>query len=281
MRRISATTTVLVAVAALCVTALAGASSPAATARASDSGSGRPGAATAVAVSTAAAGRPLPSYVAVPRRVRQMVTVTSRGWRTTHATLRLWRRPPGGRWRLARKPVHARIGYGGWVRGRARRQGTGTTPAGKYTMPRAFGSLGDPGTTLPYRRFDRNDFWPYEPRDPATYNIYQRHKAASTRWRTGYRERLWDYRSQYRHAVVLGFNLPRGVHYSRARRQWVARRHADTRRGGGIFLHVNGSGATAGCVSVGLPAMRRVVRWLDPQRHPRIAMGPRRFVRRL
>jgi L,D-peptidoglycan transpeptidase YkuD (ErfK/YbiS/YcfS/YnhG family) len=227
------------------------------------------------------AARPLPAHVKTSPRVRQMVTVTSPGWRTTRATLRAWQRPPGGRWRQVRGPVPVRIGYGGWVRGPARRQGTGTSPAGKYALPRAFGSLADPGGTTPYRRFDRNDFWPYEPRDPATYNVYQRHQAAGTHWRRGYRERLWDFRAQYRYAVVVGFNLPSGVHYSRARRQWVARQRADTSRGGGIFLHVNGSGATAGCVSMGVRPMRWLVRWLDPAKRPRVAMGPHRFVKRL
>ncbi len=228
-----------------------------------------------------AASRPLPSYVTTGPRVQQMVTVTSRGWHTTRATLRAWQRPPGGRWRQVRDPIRARIGYGGWVRGAARQQGTGTSPAGKYGLPQAFGSLADPGGATPYRRFDRNDFWPYEPRDPATYNIYQRHKAASTHWRRGFRERLWDFRSQYRYAVVVGFNLPSGVHYSRARRQWVARETADTSRGGGIFLHVTDGGPTAGCVSMRIGPMRWLVRWLDPGKEPRIAMGPHRFVRRL
>jgi L,D-peptidoglycan transpeptidase YkuD (ErfK/YbiS/YcfS/YnhG family) len=232
-------------------------------------------------LATTSAGRPLPSYVRTGPGVQQMVTVTSRRWSTTHATLRAWQRPPGGRWRPARAAVHARIGYGGWVRGSARDQGTGTSPAGKYALPRAFGSLADPGGSLPYRRFDRNDFWPYEPRDPATYNVYQRHKAATTSWRPGFRERLWDFREQYRHAVVVGFNLPSGIHYSRERRQWVARQRADTSRGGGIFLHVTDGGPTAGCVSMAVRPMRWLVRWLDPARNPRVAMGPRAFVRRL
>jgi L,D-peptidoglycan transpeptidase YkuD (ErfK/YbiS/YcfS/YnhG family) len=232
-------------------------------------------------VGTHSAGaRPLPSYVRTGPDVQQMVTVTSQGWSTTHATLRAWQRPAGGRWREVRK-VHARIGYGGWVRGSARDQGTGTSPAGKYTLPRAFGSLSDPGGRMPYRRFDRNDFWPYEPRDPATYNIYQRHKAANTHWRRGFRERLWDFRGQYRYAVVVGFNLPSGVHYSSDRRQWVARQRADTSRGGGIFLHVTDGGPTAGCVSMKVRPMRWLVRWLDPARSPRVAMGPRGYVRKL
>jgi L,D-peptidoglycan transpeptidase YkuD (ErfK/YbiS/YcfS/YnhG family) len=226
----------------------------------------------------AGATSPLPARVQTAPRVRQMVTVTSRGWRGTRATLRAWQRLPGGQWRLVRGPVPVRIGYGGWVRGRARQQGTGTSPAGKYALPRAFGALADPGGPLAYRRFDRNDVWPYEPRDPATYNVYQRHQARTTHWRTGFRERLWDFHDQYRYAVVVGFNLPGGVHYSRTRRQWVARDRADTSRGGGIFLHVTDGGPTAGCVSMRLRPMRWLTRWLDPGETPRVAMGPRRYV---
>jgi L,D-peptidoglycan transpeptidase YkuD (ErfK/YbiS/YcfS/YnhG family) len=230
---------------------------------------------------TSAAGRPLPGHVDVPARVRQMVTVTSPGWQTSHATLRAWQRARGGPWRLVRGPVKARIGWNGWVHWARRRQSTGTSPAGAFTLPRAFGSRADPGGSLPYRRFDRNDYWPYEPRDPATYNVYQRHKARTTHWRRGYRERLWDFRDQYRYAAVVGFNLPRGVHYSPARRQRVARQRADTSRGGGIFLHVTDGGPTAGCVSMRARQMRWLVRWLDPDRAPRVVMGPRRHVKRL
>ena len=44
---------------------------------------------------------------------------------------------------------------------------------------------------------------------------------------------------QYAHAVVIDYNYARPV----------------KGRGAGIFLHVNGSGATAGCVSVPADAM--------------------------
>lgn len=235
----------------------------------------------ALVAPSSAAGRPLPSYVQVPPKVRQMVTVTSPGWHTTHARLRVWRRPRGGPWHLVRGPLHARLGYNGWVRGLARRQSTGTSPAGKYALPRAFGSRADPGGPLPYRRIDRNDFWPYEPRDPRTYNIYQGHKASTTHWRRDYGERLWDFRDQYRYAAVVGYNLPTGVHYSARRHQRVARRPSDTDRGGGIFLHVADGGPTAGCVSMRVRHIRFLVRWLDPARHPRVVMGPVRYVKGL
>lgn len=44
-------------------------------------------------------------------------------------------------------------------------------------------------------------------------------------------------------------------------------------RGAGIFLHVNGRGATAGCVSVPADAMDRILAWADPARDPHIAIG--------
>jgi hypothetical protein len=78
--------------------------------------------------------------------------------------------------------------------------------------------------------------------------------------------------------VVLGFNLPSGVHWSSTRQQYVARRTADTRRGGGIFLHVQRSRYTAGCVAGPLSDIRWTVRWLDPRLHPQIVMGPKAWL---
>lgn len=74
------------------------------------------------------------------------------------------------RWRATRARMSA------WERGGERRQSTGTTPASRFTMPYAFGNRADPGAGLPYRRLDRSDVWPHEPRDAATYNIFQPHK---------------------------------------------------------------------------------------------------------
>jgi L,D-peptidoglycan transpeptidase YkuD (ErfK/YbiS/YcfS/YnhG family) len=212
---------------------------------------------------------------------RQLVTVTSSRFTSTTATLRAWRRLPSGEWALAHGPVPVVIGYGGWVVAGERRQSTGTTPAGRFTLPAAFGRLPDPGTQLRYRRVDGNDWWPYEPRDPATYNIYQRHRAPRTDWRRGFAEHLVGYPRQYSLALVVGFNLPSGVHYSRTRRQWVATSPADTKRGGGIFLHVRGDGQTAGCVAMSRPEMRWLLRWLRPAAAPRVVMGPRRYVHAL
>ncbi len=227
---------------------------------------------------SAYAGAPLPRRIGARPGVKQMVTVTSKGWSSTTATLKAWHRDTNGNWHLVRGPFPVRIGYSGWVRGGQRRQSTGTTPAGRYGLPYAFGRLADPGAHLSYRRFDRTDWWPYEPRDPATYNVWQWHKAKGTHWRPDKAEHLWDYDNQYAYGVVIGFNRPSGIRYSHRRGQWVADHRADTRRGGGIFLHVNGTGSTAGCVSMARAQMRWLVRWLRPAGHPQIVMGPYRYV---
>ena len=44
-------------------------------------------------------------------------------------------------------------------------------------------------------------------------------------------------------------------------------------RGSGIFLHVNGRGPTAGCVSAPRRFVRAVVPLLDPARVPVIGIG--------
>jgi L,D-peptidoglycan transpeptidase YkuD (ErfK/YbiS/YcfS/YnhG family) len=202
----------------------------------------------------------------------QVVVVTASSWSATRATLRTYRKRADGTWRTQFAPVSARLGYRGFAAIGKRRQNSLETPAGTFALPRAFGARPDPGTRLAYRQFDRNDWWPYDPRDPRTYNVYQFSRVKSARWRPSWAEHLWDFRDQYAYAVVLDYNLPHGVY--RAGGQRFARQTPDTGAGGGIFLHVSAPHPTAGCVSVSPSAMRRIVRWLDPGAHPRIVMAP-------
>jgi L,D-peptidoglycan transpeptidase YkuD (ErfK/YbiS/YcfS/YnhG family) len=224
------------------------------------------------------AGRTLAGVIGADADVKQMITVSARSWDAEHARLKAWRRAGDGSWTLARGPVPVVIGYNGWVRAAEREQSTGTTPAGRFAIPYAFGRKPDPGAHLRYRRVDGNDWWPYERRDPATYNVYQKHKANRTHWRPGKAEHLDSYTKQYGYALVVGFNLPKGVSYSPQRRQWVARQRADVDRGGGIFLHVRGDGTTAGCVAMSRANMRWLVQWVRPRAHAQVVMGPRAYL---
>jgi L,D-peptidoglycan transpeptidase YkuD (ErfK/YbiS/YcfS/YnhG family) len=209
---------------------------------------------------------------------RQVVVVTASNWRTSYATVRTYRLDSTGWHRqFTKKP--GRIGTHGFASFGERRQNSGETPAGTFALLRAFGVATDPGTALSYRQFDRNDWWPYDPRDPRTYNVEQYHgRSATTQWRKSWAEHLWNFRDQYRFAVVLNYNLPSGVYVSGSQR--FAASTADTGAGGGIFLHVNGPGSTAGCVSVSRRAMRKILRWLNPAKHPVIVMAPTKAIGR-
>jgi L,D-peptidoglycan transpeptidase YkuD (ErfK/YbiS/YcfS/YnhG family) len=220
----------------------------------------------------------LAATIAARWKVTQMITVSSKRFSSTTGTLKAWTRSAGGHWELSRGPVPVVIGYGGWVVAAERRQSTGTTPAGRFRLPAAFGRLADPGARIPYQHVDGNDWWPYEPHDPGTYNIYQTHRSARAQWRPTYAEHLDTFTTQYQYAIEVGFNLPSGVHYSHARRQLVATRQADTRMGGGIFLHVRGDGLTAGCVAMDRRDMRWLLTWIRPKDHPRLVMGPHHYI---
>jgi len=158
-------------------------------------------------------------------------------------------------------PWKARIGWSGFSRlgtGR-RRQNTGTTPVGTYSITQGFGISANPGK-MPWTQVTSKQWWPYDPRDPLTYNRLQQKRLPGARWRKGgdWSEHLISYGRQYSYALVINFNTARPV---------------DTSAGGGIFLHANGSGATAGCVSVSKRHVKAIARWLRPQAQPKISMG--------
>lgn len=221
-----------------------------------------------------------PSRLANVGTAGQVVVVTAPSWGSTQATLRAYERDGAGGWRQVVGATPARLGWNGMAPEKRRRQGTGTTPAGTFGIPRAFGRLADPGTALPYRQFDANDAWTYNPRRPATYNVYQ---TVDTSWRTygGYVERLWSYGKQYHYVAVLDYNLPRGPVSRGSDGVWRTSAPADTDAGGGIFLHVSNGKSTAGCIAVPEPTMRELLRWLSPQRKPVIVVGPEAEIGRM
>jgi L,D-peptidoglycan transpeptidase YkuD (ErfK/YbiS/YcfS/YnhG family) len=177
-----------------------------------------------------------------------------------HARVTFWKLSGSG-WKARFSADDGRIGYGGLVRGTRRKQGTGTTPLGTYALPWAFGmAAADDNWKLRYRQVVPGDFW-VEDNASAYYNRYRNQAEGGFRWwlpasDPNSSERLTDFQQQYRISVVTSFNQAQVRH-----------------RGAGIFLHVNGAGATAGCVSAPGVFMDRLMRALDPARAPVIAVG--------
>ena len=201
-----------------------------------------------------------PAHFAVPVVVgnaAQVLTVKAHG---SYATVTAWTKSATG-WHVTGGPWSGRVGTNGVVPGSQRKQGTDTTPGGTYTMTEAFGVASDPGTAMPYRHVGSDDWWVEDNRS----QYYNQHRLGS---QGGFdmslpesdvngSERLINHPTQYRYVVVINFN------------RWPATPY----RGAGIFLHVNGSGSTAGCVSVPSSAMVTILRWLRPSAHPRIAIA--------
>ncbi|HET6533119.1 MAG TPA: hypothetical protein VFH03_21230 [Actinoplanes sp.] len=92
----------------------------------------------------------------------------------------------------------------------------------------------------------------------------------------GQAERLAAYPTQYEYAAVIDFNRPdpKTVTWNATYGEYVTSWPVTVRRGSAIFLHINGKGSTAGCVSLGRTDLLRVLKWLDPAKKPRIVMAP-------
>ncbi|MFD8264493.1 L,D-transpeptidase family protein [Streptomyces althioticus] len=196
---------------------------------------------------------PLPERMADTGGGTQLVTAVAARTGSTTGTVTWWDRK-NGRW-VAAGSAKARFGANGLTEGTTRKQGTNTTPTGLYGLPYAFGIEAAPsGTRSPYRRVRQNSWW-CQDNDSRVYNRWTEPRAADCR--ASQAEHLVTYRTQYAHALVVDFNYHRPVRG----------------RGAGIFLHVNGRGATAGCVSVPKSAMRKILRWATPARAPHLAIG--------
>ncbi|MBW8704699.1 hypothetical protein MBT84_34370 [Streptomyces sp. MBT84] len=201
----------------------------------------------------AAENVPLPERMADTGGGTQLITAEAPTADATSGMVTWWDRR-GGRWNKAGSAA-ARFGANGLVEGGIRKQGTNTTPAGLYGLPYAFGIKAAPaGTRALYRPVHQGSWWCQDDAS-ASYNRWTEPLPADCR--ASESEHLITFDPQYDYALVIGFNYDKPVRG----------------RGAGIFLHVNGKGATAGCVSVPQDAMRRILQWADPAHSPHIAIG--------
>ncbi|MEU6867394.1 L,D-transpeptidase family protein [Streptomyces sp. NPDC046876] len=196
---------------------------------------------------------PLPALLADTGGGSQLITAVAPAPGSTTGRVTWWENW-AGQW-YEKGSTEARFGAKGLTEGSTRVQGTNTTPAGLFELPYAFGIRRAPvGTHYDYRRVTKDSWW-CQDNASASYNRWVEPLPADCA--PGESEHLVTYETQYAHALVIAFNYDQPVRG----------------RGAGIFLHVNGKGATAGCVSVPKDAMRDILRWADPLHHPHIAIG--------
>jgi L,D-peptidoglycan transpeptidase YkuD (ErfK/YbiS/YcfS/YnhG family) len=184
----------------------------------------------------------------------QILTVKAGG---SYATVTAWAKGSSG-WKAQFSTSAGRVGSNGVTNGATRRQSTYTTPTGTYTITEGFGVVSG-GTAMPYTVVNQSHWWVEDPESKFYNQMHTEQGADFPLTESGERgsERLVNYPTQYAKALVINFN------------RWPA----VPGRGAGIFLHVNGNGATAGCVSVPRATMDRIMAWVKPANHPRIAIG--------
>jgi L,D-peptidoglycan transpeptidase YkuD (ErfK/YbiS/YcfS/YnhG family) len=187
---------------------------------------------------------------------RQVVTVTSEAASNTRATIQTWNRSGSG-WTRVGAAVPGYLGTSGMTAHPSEQNSA--TPEGSYTLTQAFGHNADPGTRLPYRQTTPDDWWISEP--GPLYNTVQRCASGCAFTRGDPNEHLYYETPYYDYAVVIDYNTrnsPTGTRQG---------------KGSAFFLHVAVGAPPPGCVSIPADQLVRIMRWLDPAKHPRILIG--------
>jgi L,D-peptidoglycan transpeptidase YkuD (ErfK/YbiS/YcfS/YnhG family) len=189
----------------------------------------------------------------IPASTDQLIVVYSSGYGTSVASLETFERTNAG-WRPKFGVMSARIGSKGFSD--SHQEGVATSPTGVYSIGSTmYGVRANPGVKYKYHQLVADDYWDENP-SSSTYNSFVHGTDPG-----GFSEALWQTVPQYNYFAVINYNIPVKA--------------ATPARGSGIFLHVAGSGATAGCVSLTQTNLLRVLEWLDPAASPRIVLAPR------
>ena len=147
---------------------------------------------------------------------------------------------------------------------RHKHEGDRTTPSGAFGFGRVmYGIAPNPGVRYPYHRIVCGDWWVEDPHSP-WYNRFRHVPCGS---RPPFRVTSEDMSrspTAYRHLAVIDYNIDPVV----------------PGRGSGIFLHASTGRPTLGCVSLALPQLLRLLRWLRPADAPLIVIGTKAQIRR-
>lgn len=174
----------------------------------------------------------------------QLIIVKSSG---SSARVSAFERVEGNVWNAVLEECSGHVGRSGVSASKS--EGDGATPMGLFPLPSAFGNEPDPGCLLPYRQATSKSYWVDDPAS-ASYNTWVEDDGTRD-WTSA--EHISDYSAAYAYAAVIGYNCD----------------PITPGAGSAIFLHV-GSNPTSGCVSVSRADLLTLLRWLDPEKDPKI-----------
>ncbi len=195
----------------------------------------------------------------------QAILVTPAGTGTSQSKLRLYEKV-NGKWMKIAPDMKAYIGKNGFKpvknatlsaedRKKYKYEGDGATPKGIFTITSLFGWGENPGFLLPYRKTTSDDYWVSSSKKEE-YNVWITRKGGpSASWSVYEKLKIPD----YKYAAVIDYNNgPDRI----------------TGNGSAIFLHLaDGRGYTSGCVSLSEADLLKVLKWLNPESKPIIALG--------
>ena len=182
----------------------------------------------------------------------QVITVEAPSTSSTQATLQAWQKDGTG-WQRFGGAVHAWVGSDGLSTQPS--ESRSATPIGSFTLTQAFGHDPNPGTALPYRQTTPADWWISQA--GPLYNTEQHCSSGCGFTQGDPNEHLYYETPFYDYAVVIDYN------------RWPVVQGA----GSAFFLHVTVGSPTAGCVSIDVSDLVRIMQWLRPADHPRIVIG--------
>lgn len=206
--------------------------------------------------------KPEPTPVKIPfAESKQAVVVTTANWTATQGTARLFeRRSLRSAWKQKGDALPVVVGRSGlaWDRDSApesvsefKKEGDGRSPAGMMPMTSAFGSSAKVGS-LPFAKLTEFTECVDDVNSTFYNRIVDRMQVGNFDWKS----------SEKMLAVVPEYEL--GV--------FVAYNTYPVRKGNGscIFLHVwkDPASATSGCTAMEKTNLERIVRWLEPTKHP-------------
>jgi L,D-peptidoglycan transpeptidase YkuD (ErfK/YbiS/YcfS/YnhG family) len=189
----------------------------------------------------------------------QLITVIAPTLRSQSATLEFFVRD-GGCFRLAAGPYSALVGLNGLSA--HHHEGDDTTPIGLFGFQSTmYGVLANPGVAFGYHRLVCGDWWDEQPSSPL-YNHFVHVPCGTKPDFGGGSEALWATVPSYDYFAVIAYN----------------RHPIVPGRGSAIFLHVSDASPTAGCVSIPVSDLLRLLRALRPSLHPLIDITTRQLL---
>jgi L,D-peptidoglycan transpeptidase YkuD (ErfK/YbiS/YcfS/YnhG family) len=203
----------------------------------------------------------LANQLASTSSATQLVTVVSVRNTSTSGMLRAWEKR-GECWAPVAGPWPAWLGQRGISENK--REGDRTTPSGAFGFQRVmYGLAANPGVRYRYHRIVCGDWWVEDSRS-RYYNQFRHVRCGAQPPFRITSEDMSRSPTAYRHLGVIDYNTNPIV----------------PGRGSGIFLHVSHGNPTLGCVSLPLPRLLAILRWLRPAKEPLIVIGTRASIRR-